>query len=256
MTAEMFALLTRLRIPGASMDLAVAARQQHLFPLVGLVVGIVAALAAVLLQDMLGVHMALVSGGLVLLLLYYMNGMMHTEGLADFADGLMAKGTAEDKRAAMKDVHSGVGGVFAIVLYLLVLYALVATLCGRASSDISTGLLSWPVKVAAGLVVAEMSGKLAMVTAAYMGPSSHPGMGSLFVREASATKLLVALAVSVGASFVLSGPLFPVVLTGVVVGSLVTLRAREELGGVSGDVFGAANELGRLAALMGWVLLI
>lgn len=256
MTAEMFALLTRIRVPGASMDLGIAARQQHLLPLVGLVVGIVATLAAILLQEFLGTNMVLVSGGLVLVLLYYVNGMLHTEGLSDFADGLMAKGTPEEKRAVMKDVHSGVGGVFTTVLFLLVFYALVTTICSEASSEMSTSLLPWPVTVAAGLVIAEMAGKLAIVTAAYMGPSAHAGMGSLFVDEANATKLTVAVLIAAVAAAVLSGFLFPLVLTGVVAGALVTIRARREFGGVSGDVFGAANELGRLAALLGWVLLI
>lgn len=256
MTAEMFALLTRVRVPGASMDLGAAARQQHLFPLVGLVVGIVVALVAVLLHDLLGNGMALVTGAFVLVLLYIINGMLHTEGLADFADGLMAKGTPEQRRAAMKDVHSGVGGVFTIVLYLVVLYGLVATVCGRATNEVSTGLLPWAVVAATGLIIAEMSGKLAIVTATYMGPSAHPGMGSIFVDEASAGKLLVALAISAAAAFALSGLLFPVVFAGVAAGAFVTSRARKGLGGVSGDVLGAANELGRLAALAGWVLLI
>jgi len=255
MTREMFALLTRIRIPGASMDLGKAARQQHLFPLVGLVVGTVATLAALVLDDFLGRGMELVAGGLVLGLLYLMNGMLHTEGMADFADGLMTSGTQERKRAAMKDVHCGVGGVFAVVLYLIILYALVATLCGRASSEIDS-LLPWPVVAATGFIVAEMAGKLAVVTTIYIGPSSHPGMGSVFVKESSPTVLLVAVGLATVIATILTGLLFPVVLTGVIAGAWVAMRARKDLGGVSGDVFGAANELGRLVALLGWVLLL
>jgi len=255
MTAEMFALLTRIRIPGASMDLRKAARQQHLFPLVGLVAGLIAALAAVILDDLLGNGMALVVGGVVLCLLHLINGMLHTEGLEDFADGLMAGGTQEQKRAAMKDVHCGAGGVFAIVLYMVVFYGLVVTLCERASSDVPT-LLPWSVTAAVGFVIAEMSGKLAVVTAIYVGPSSHPGMGSLFVHESSPAKVLVAIGISAIAAATLTGLLFPIVLTGVVVGAWIALRARKDLGGVSGDVFGAANELGRFVALFGWVLLL
>jgi len=237
------------------MDLGKAAGQQHLFPLVGLVVGLVAALAAVLMDGQFGNGMALVAGGVVLVILYLINGLLHTEGLADFADGLMAGGTQEQKRAAMKDVHCGAGGVFAVVLYVVVFYGLVATLCGRASSDVHT-LLPWPVTAAVGFVVAEMSGKLAIVTAMYVGPSSHQGMGSLFVEQASQTKLLIAIGIAVAVAALLSGLLFPIVLAGVAAGVWVALRARRDLGGVSGDVFGAANELGRLAALLGWVLLI
>ncbi len=255
MTLEMFALLTRLRVPGASMDLRRAARQQHLFPLVGLVVGTAAALAAVLLDDILGKGMELVAGGLILILLYMINGMLHTEGMADFADALMASGTAEKKRAVMKDPRCGVGGVFAVVLYLIVFYALTVTLCGRATSDIPS-FLPWPAVAAMGFIVAEMAGKLAVVTAAYIGPSSHPGMGSVFVEESSPKTLLVAIGIVVAASALMTGFLFPVVLVGVAAGAWVAMRARRELGGVSGDVFGTANELGRIVALLGWVLLL
>lgn len=255
MTAEMFALLTRIRMPGASMDLGKAARQQHLFPLVGLVVGLTMAVAAVHLDELLGNGMMLVVGGIVLCLAYLINGMLHTEGLADFADGLMASGTQEKKRAAMKDAHCGAGGVFAITLYLVVFYALVATLCGKASSNITT-FSPWAVTAAIGFVIAEMSGKLAVVTAIYMGPSSHEGMGSLFVEQSSRVKLLAAIGISVVAAALLTGLMFPVVLVGIIAGAWVAMRARRDLGGVSGDVFGAANELGRLAALFGWVLLL
>lgn len=237
------------------MDLRRAAAQQHLFPLVGLVVGLAAAFAAVVLGGYIGNDSALVSGGVVLCLLYLINGMLHTEGLADFADALMAKGTQEQKRAVMKDVHSGVGGVFAIVLYLVVFYGLVVTLCGRTSWEVAT-FLPWSVTAAVGFVIAEMSGKLAIVTAIYIGPSSHEGMGSLFVEQASRAKLLIAIGIGVAAAALLAGLLFPLVLAGVAAGAWMAIRARRELGGVSGDVFGAANEVGRLVALLGWVLLI
>jgi adenosylcobinamide-GDP ribazoletransferase len=255
MTKELFALLTRLRVPGASMDLSKAARQQYLFPVVGLVVGLTVALATLLLDNFLDDGLAMVIAGLALALLYSINGMLHIEGLADFADGLMASGTAEKKRAAMKDVHSGVGAVFVTVLYVVLLYGLLVVICSQPSSEIPMPLSGWTM-AAFGIVVAEMSGKLAIVTAAYVGPSSHPGMGSLFVQEAGLSTILIAMVVAVIAAALLTGLLFPLVLIGVVVGVLVAMRARRDLGGVSGDVFGAANELGRLVTLFWWVLLL
>lgn len=251
----MFALLTRLRMPGASMDLSKAARQQHLFPFVGLVVGLVVASAILLLNDFLDDGLAIIIAGVALVLLYTINGMLHIEGLADFADGLMASGAADKKRAAMKDVHSGVGAVFVTVLYVVLLYGLFVIVCISPSSEMP-GAIFGSTMMVFGIVVAEMAGKLAIVTVAYVGPSSHPGMGAVFVQESRPSTILIAVIISVAVAGLLTGLLFPIVLVGVIVGALVARRARRDLGGVSGDVFGAANELGRLVALLGWVLLL
>jgi adenosylcobinamide-GDP ribazoletransferase len=255
MTADIFGLLTRFRVPESSMDMERAADKQHFFPLVGLVVGLLVAIAVTILSSQLDEGMALVTGGLAIGLMYLMNGMMHTEGLADFADAIMTGGSQDRKRETMKDPHCGVGGVFAVVLYLILLFAVVATLCANVSAD-ATNILPWSMTAVAGFALAEMAGKLAMVTSMYMGPSSHEGMGSIFVAKSNSTKLLVAIAIASGASFFLTGLYFPIVLAGVVAGVLVTAKARKELGGVSGDVFGAANEIGRIVALFCWVLIL
>jgi len=88
-----------------------------------------------------------------------------------------------------------------------------------------------------------------------MGPSSHEGMGSMFVRKASGSKLVAAIAISTAIAIIFVGGLFPLVFLGLVSGFSVTALARKHFGGVSGDSFGAANEVGRLVTLIGWVLL-
>ena len=105
MTSDLFGLLTRIRVSKVPMDLEKAAAQQHLFVLVGLVVGLIVTAFSVLLYDLLGRGLAQESAVIVIITLYSITGILHTEGLADFADGVMAGGTPERKRAAMKDVH-------------------------------------------------------------------------------------------------------------------------------------------------------
>jgi len=53
-----------------------------------------------------------------------------------------------------------------------------------------------------------------------------------------------------------SGYLFCLVFLGPFAGFVVTMIARKNFGGVSGDAFGAANEIGRLVTLLGWVIAI
>lgn len=256
MTGELFALLTRIRVPGSQTDLAAAARSQHLFPIVGFVVGLVLALVAFVFSALLGEKAALVSGAGLIVVMYYITGILHIEGLADLADGMMAKGPPERKRDVMKDPHSGVGGVFAIVMYLILLFAVVAFLFSFGDKTTEPFPFPWELSVMMGLVVAEVAGKLAMNTTMYLGPSAHAGMGSLFVQEAKPERLAVATLLAGALAFVVSGYLFFLVFIGFAVGGAMAVVSRRHFGGVFGDAFGAANEIARLATLMVWVLVI
>jgi len=256
MTGDLFGLLTRIRLPGAEMDLRRAAQQQHLFPIVGAVVGLAAALTAILLNEFLTASYAMVSAGILLVVLYYLTGILHTEGLADFADGLMASGTSERKREAMKDVHSGVAAVIGVTLYLILFFAAATRVSAHAQDLLTPFPLLWAVPAAIGLVLSEMAGKLAMNVTMFLGPSSHSGMGTLFVSEATASKLVLACAIAGVIGFVVAGYLAIIVYLGLLAGLAVTVKARGNFGGVSGDVFGAANEVGRLLTLVVWVLFI
>lgn len=256
MTAELFGLLTRIRLSQGPMDLEKAAENQSLFPIVGMIVGLIASVIALTLSHFMDNEMALISAGAVIVSLYFVTGILHAEGLADFADGMMASGSKERKREAMKDVHLGAGGVFATAMFLILFFATISTVTGEAWKRIEL----WPfltirVPLAFGFVLAEVGGKLSMNVMMFMGPSSHEGMGSVFVRKASASKLAGSIALSTAIAFVFAGHLFPLVFLGLVGGIVVTLLARKHFGGVSGDSFGAANEIGRLLALIGWVLL-
>ncbi len=256
MTGELFALLTRIRVPGSQTDLVAAAKSQHLFPLVGFAVGLVLALVAIVFSTFLGEKAALISGAALMVVLYYITGILHIEGLADLADGMMAKGPIERKREVMKDPHSGVGGVFAIVMYLILFFAVTAYLFSFGDKTTEPFPFPWELSVLVGLVVAEVAGKLAMNAAMYLGPSSHPGMGSLFVQEAKPERLAVATALSGALAFLISGYLFFLVFIGFAAGAAVAVVSRRHFGGVSGDAFGVANEIGRLATLIAWVLVI
>ncbi|HUS56761.1 MAG TPA: adenosylcobinamide-GDP ribazoletransferase, partial [Thermoplasmata archaeon] len=74
MTAALLGLLTRIRLPGYTIDLEREARQQYLFPLVGVAVGVMVAAAAAGLAYFLEGGSSLLSGALLLLALYYITG--------------------------------------------------------------------------------------------------------------------------------------------------------------------------------------
>lgn len=256
MTLALLGLLTRIRLTRKDLDLQAAASQQHLLPVIGLLVGLIASLTIIALDLMLGPSNAIVSGALLVALLYGVTGIIHTEGLADFADGIMAHGSPQRKREVVKDPHVGVAAVIAVVLFLIIFFALAMRMCSSVGRDVELWPLPWAVPFILGMVVAEVGGKLAMNTAMLLGPSSHEGMGSLFVQNADRGRFLVACGIALVGCFLVVGWLSVIVLTGILAGGAVTAIARKHLGGVSGDVFGAVNEIGRGATLLMWVAFV
>ncbi|MEC7259603.1 MAG: adenosylcobinamide-GDP ribazoletransferase, partial [Pseudomonadota bacterium] len=121
------ALLTRLplpRLPDAAFQHQ--ARVVWAFPLAGLIVGGLGALAG-----MLALHAGLpatVAAGLALVVHCAATGAMHEDGLADTLDGLWGGHTRERRLEIMKDSTVGAYGAIALVLSLGLRWALFAAL--------------------------------------------------------------------------------------------------------------------------------
>jgi adenosylcobinamide-GDP ribazoletransferase len=168
-----------------------------------------------------------------------LTGIAHIDGLADLGDAAVVHGPPPDRRAAMQDTATGVGGTVAVAL----------TLVGLALAALA--LAGAPPRLAVGVVVAaEVGAKLAMALISFVGGTSHEGMGSKLL-GAPVTQLPIALALALPAAVVAWPAIEPAaVLVGALVGgTLLAFGASRLLGGVSGDVFGATNEVARLVAL-------
>jgi adenosylcobinamide-GDP ribazoletransferase len=171
-------------------------------------------------------------------LVYALTGVNHADGLADLGDAAVVHGDRERRREVMRDTTVGVGAVLALGVGLL----------GLGLGALGAATLPWRVALAVA-VAAEVAGKLAMALLTLATPA-HEGLGSAFA-GASAGSGLLAGVLAVPAAVLAWPALAPVaaVVAGPVVALALWLWARRRLGGVSGDVFGAANELGRVLAL-------
>lgn len=168
-----------------------------------------------------------------------LTGIAHADGLADLGDAAVVHGPPAERRDVMRDTVTGVGGTVALALALLGL-----TLAGIA-------LAGAPVRVALGVIVAaEVGAKLSMVGLAVLGGSGHPGMGAHLL-GAHPAQLVLAIGLAVPAGLVGWPVLAPAValVAAPVAAAAVAAWAKAKLGGMSGDVFGATNELARLLAL-------
>jgi adenosylcobinamide-GDP ribazoletransferase len=163
------------------------------------------------------------------------------DGLLDFGDGLACQGAAEEKLRAMRDARIGAGG-FALgaVVFLTTAFS-IAGLHRNA--------------ILQALIISEVSAKLSMVIGARMGKAACKGTGSYFIKamrgRLGALRLLVALIIALSIAMLLLGiiGLFGIA-AGLVTCLLTVWTATRRIGGVTGDVFGALNELARMATLV------
>lgn len=206
------------------------------FPLVGLLVGgLLAGLQALLSGSDPLLQAALLAAAWVAL-----TGGLHLDGLADCADAWVGgHGNREKTLAIMKDPASGPMGVAAVVLALLLKFAALAAL---VKGHAPPALLAAPVLGRAALPAL-------LLASSYARPG---GLGEAMARalpRKTAMFLLAFVLAAVSAAGAWKG-----VLVAVAVFALVRGAAVRRIGGVTGDVLGAAVELTEVAVLAAWAL--
>jgi adenosylcobinamide-GDP ribazoletransferase len=215
-------------------DLGEVARSAWLLPLLGFLMGLAAGGVGQVLSFFFSPG---ISSALALFLLLYLSGFHDLDGLLDFGDALMLRGPPEERVKAMRDVSIGVGG-FAAGFFVLLL-----TFVALTEAD--------PLLFA--LAAAETSAHYAVLPMAYFGRSSHEGMGSAYIRVLSKNHraiLLSTLLAFLLLVIVLPGKAVPLLGVTVFLSLTMTVLAHRTVGGVSGDVFGAAHEVARMGALV------
>ena len=247
---ELKNLLTFLTVFPIAMDkdlLIDCARNMWAFPFIGAFIGLLAGLFG-----WVGYHFlpGIVVGALVLALLLWMTGLHHMDGLLDLGDGVMAHGTSEHKIEVMHDRFTGAGAIGLV----LMTYLVTALAFGELGRNIFFGNFAVPLVVPA-LIVVELCAKLSMVVAAWAGKSVHQGMNSPFLEAMHGSKGNLRLIVALVISFAIALPLLRwagvlTVIAGVITGLVMVAVAHKHFNGVTGDVFGATNELTRLVCVI------
>lgn len=228
--------LTRIPVGGTEADWAAFRRAAYTLPVVGALIGGLAGSVFYLPVQPPTLVAAYLVG------LYLLTGVTHADGLADLGDALAVHGDADRKRAVLKDSATGVGGTLLLAVTLLV---------------VALGALSFagigPWRALRLVVAAEVGAKLGMALVACYGRPAHEGLGSQLVGELTHRSFAPAVVVSLPAIAAAPNGLAPAlvaaVTTGPAVGLAVLTWGHRTLGGVSGDLLGATNEIGRALAL-------
>lgn len=186
----------------------------------------------------------LVAAGIALAVGAVLTGALHLDGLADAADALTAP-SRERALAIMRDHATGAYGTTALVLDLIVKTTALAVLAAHhrvLAFAVIAGALSRTAPVALGATLASVRGEGA--GAAFAGQVS---------RRSAATALLIAAGIAVAI-----GGIHGAELSGIAAGLVLLLGLcfKRWLGGVTGDLLGAAAELTEVTALVAAVALI
>jgi adenosylcobinamide-GDP ribazoletransferase len=207
------------------------------FPLVGFVIGGVLIVEDFALAALFGNALA---AALVVLTLTVLTGAVHLDALADAADAL---GAASDRRRAleiMRDSQIGSFGAIAIVL-LLLLEVLALARIGETGEARAAAL--WLAPGLARWAMAAVSWRIEYLRA--------EGAGAALLRDGRDRNLALASATAAIATLpVLSSRVLAACAVAVALAAALRAAYQRWLGGVTGDLIGAAGELVEVAVLL------
>ena len=224
--------LTRLPMPRVEADEVDFARAIRLYPVAGLVVGVIVAGAG-----WLGAHVDPWTGALAALIAWvWATGALHLDGLADLSDGLgAAHGDRSRLLAVMADPHIGSFGVVALAMQLLAKLVLLHAL---------------PVSAGPMLALIPAAARVGpLVWARLLPPLSPGGLGAMVAKAIRPVDMIGWMLVAL-----VLGLFYPPLAAAPFIILTLSLWFRRKLGGVTGDVHGAGIELTETALLLAAVL--
>lgn len=258
--AFQFLTIVPVKVSGgvAGKDLS---RSAAFFPVVGAFLGL---LAVVIARLSLTVFPGDIASALAITGLVLCNGGFHLDGLADTFDALAVKSVGDERAdrerrlAVMKGSATGAIGVVSIVLVLLLKFLFMRELLTKTSADAASSLL----------FLMPVFSKWIMVPSLYMGASARrDGLGKAFMdsvtlRTVAYATLSLLLFCVIAASLYLYkvfGPdtlaLFSSLYFTFAVFSFMAVRfCTKRFGGLTGDMFGAMNEISEILFLLVTVL--
>lgn len=228
-----FQFLTRLPISRIPYQPDSLSRSAKFFPVVGLVIG----LGVSVLQHVLGPHLnRTLVALLILTFLVFITGGLHEDGLADTADAFGGGWNRQQILAILRDSRIGSFGALALVLSVLARFLLLSIL---------------PVSHFTALVVSAqvLCRWTTLPLSCFLRPARESdGQGARIAKKISPASLISSTLLSVAIVLYLMRKEFWIpILVAIVTTALSGLYYFRRLGGVTGDCFGATNQLTEIA---------
>lgn len=224
--------MTRIPVPAFRYEPEMVLGGAKFYPLVGALV----ALGAIVIERLLRSHLpAAVTALAVLIYLVAITGGFHEDGLADSADAFGGGWTRPRMLEIMHDSRIGSFGTLAIALSLLARWALLAAM---------------PVeRFALYLLTAQVLCRWSTLPlGTFVDSARSDGLGARFAHKIPLTSALVGtlLAFLIAAWALRLQALAPILaVSGITL--LSAFYYRSQIGGITGDCFGATNQLAEIA---------
>lgn len=214
-------------------------KNMFLFPVVGLIIGFLT--LPIVLASMY-IFNQYIAAFIITVFLIVLTGIHHSDALADFADGIMVKGNKERKYKVMHDPKIGSAGVVAISAYMLGITLGISSITGLD-------------RLLIAIIVSEIVAKYTMVVQAFYSDSAWEGYSYQFTKNMkSKKKIIIATSITffliivVSYTNIIMG--IQILVLGVICCFIIIYISNRNLGGISGDVMGATNEIVRLVSLI------
>jgi adenosylcobinamide-GDP ribazoletransferase len=222
--------------PPSRVDQPVAERALVGAPVIGALLGAVAAVAAYGVDRITGSSSA--AAVTAVAVLAALTRGLHLDGLADVADGLGSRRRGAEGVAVMRRSDIGPFGIITLVLVLLADAALIAVLVDQKQ------WVALPIAAAAGRVGCALACSERIQAAvpdglgAAVAGSVRPGAATVAVLLGAAVSALGGWIGAIGLMLAMASA------------ALVVNRCSARFGGITGDVLGAVVEIGTLVALI------
>lgn len=234
-TAFQFLTLLPLTKEPGQIETSGFARSTRYFPVVGIFLAVVLSVCSALLSSRFsGLTVAVM---LVILLALLTRGL-HLDGLSDTFDALFSGKSKDQMLALMKDHWSGALGTAALLSVLLLKIFLLAEIPD-------------PSKIPAlFLALAGARSGMSFVIGNFPYARGTEGLGYLFRKDITSTDWMIAIMISV----IVALAAFPWIgilslALGLISVGFFARFVNKKLGGLTGDVYGASNEIGEVAIL-------
>lgn len=233
--------LTRIPIPGdgGNIDSGTLSKSIIFFPVVGAIIGTVNAGLFILFHSYLPRPVLSV---FIIALPIFMTGGIHFDGLLDTCDGIFSGRSRERSLEIMRDSRVGSMGVIAGILNVMLRYSI---------------LLELPASIIPVLLIAQAAaGRWAMALGLHFFPYARKdGLGQGFTAEKKIFYVALSSLLALLIALLITGT--PGLLIVLIVGILALLIAcwvKGKLGGLTGDVYGALNEVSENIFLILWMV--
>jgi adenosylcobinamide-GDP ribazoletransferase len=205
------------------------------FPVVGFIIGAI----------LFGLHYVLelilpaaLVNALLIAVLVILSGGLHLDGLSDTVDGLAGHRTPERRLEIMRDSHIGAIGAVGLFLFLIIEYVSLNNIPDK-----------W---IPFTLLLAPTVSRWTMVYAIFVFPYARPeGLGKAFKQAVGRSEFLIATFLTLLLAVILFPTAGPVIAAGTwIIISLAALYIKRQIGGLTGDTYGAINEIALVTVLL------